>query len=385
MTVSSGRPHLGGDTMQRTAAMQRRVAPFMLIAVASLLLGLWAGLARIGWDLPRSDVSLMLRHGGLMVVGFVATIIAIERAVAVRTLPAFAAPAFSAAAGLALLLNGPSWMPPAFATASGAAYSVNAGVLLQRHRMPPFVLLLGGALCLGVSGIVWWAGGGYARVVPWWMAFLVLTIVAERLELIRFQRFSRSAVAVGLTALALLVLGPLVALADDGLGARVLGASFILATAWLLPRDIARRTAGTEGLTGFAGVGVLLAYCWLLATGGLLLTGGLAGGGIGYDAVIHAFFIGFVFSTIFAHGPIILPAVTGLAMPYTPLFYLPLVALEGGLVVRIAADAVSAPGPRRWAGMVQAIAIVAFFALAAARTAMGVRASRGSRGPVRAS
>ena len=374
-----GQSRPGGDTMERTAAMQRRVAPFLLIAIASLVVGLWAGLARIGWELPQSDASLMLRHGGLMVVGFVATIIAIERAVAVRTLPAFAAPAFSAAAGFALLIDAPATVPPALATASGVAYSVNAGVLLQRHRMPPFALLLGGAVCLAVAGVVWWDGGGVQRVVPWWMAFLVLTIVAERLEIIRFQRFSRGAMALGLLALALLVVGPALSLAEPSAGARLLGVGLVLTTLWLLPRDIARRTVHTDGLTRYAATGVLMAYAWLLVTGLLLLSGGLTGGGVGYDAVIHAFFIGFVFSAIFAHGPIILPAVTGLPMHFTALFFLPLVALEGGLIVRIAADVAGAPGPRRWAGMVQAIAIVAFFVLSALHTAVGVRrASRPS-------
>jgi len=380
--LTRDQPALGGDTMQRTAAMQRRVAPFLLIAITSLVVGLWAGLARIGWELPEADASLMLRHGGLMVVGFVATIIAIERAVAVRTLPAFAAPAFSAAAGVALLVDAPAAFAPGLATASGVAYSVNAAVLLQRHRMPPFALLLGGALCLAVAGLVWWDGGGIQRVVPWWMAFLVLTIVAERLEIIRFQRFSRAAMTLGLLALALLVLGPLLSLVEPRIGAQALGIGFVLTTLWLLPRDIARRTVRTDGLTRYAAVGVLSAYAWLLATGLLLLTGGLTGGGVGYDAVIHAFFIGFVFSAIFAHGPIILPAVTGLPMRFTALFFLPLLALEGALIVRIAADVAGAPEPRRWAGMVQAVAIVAFFALSALHTAAGVREA--SRPPARA-
>jgi hypothetical protein len=250
---------------------------------------------------------------------------------------------------------------------------VNAAVLLVRHRLPPFALLLSGGLCLTIAAAVWWGAGGLQRVVPWWIAFLVLTIVAERLEIIRFQRLSRIGAALGLLALGLLALGPAISLWDTAAGAFLLGAGLVLTAVWLVRRDIARRTVRTEGLPRFAATGVLAAYAWLVVAGALLVTGALTAGGVRYDAVIHAFFIGFVFSAIFAHGPIILPAVTGLPMRFTPFFYLPLVALEGGLIVRIAADLTGAHDVRRWAGMVQALAIMLFFGLSAARTAVGVR------------
>ncbi|MCC6238141.1 MAG: hypothetical protein IT299_11305 [Dehalococcoidia bacterium] len=130
----------------------------MLAALVSLLLGLWAGLARIGWDLPAADSSLMLRHGGLMVVGFVGTVIAVERAVAVRSLPAFAAPALSAAAGVALIVAAPAPVAPALAPVAGAAYSLNTAILLMRHRLPPFTVLLAGGLCFAIAGggVVGW-------------------------------------------------------------------------------------------------------------------------------------------------------------------------------------------------------------------------------------
>jgi hypothetical protein len=162
----------------------------MLIALASLLVGLWAGLARLGWDLPEADGVLMLRHGGLMVVGFVGTLVAVERAIAVRSLPAFAAPALSAATGISLLAGAPASVAPALAAAAGVAYSLNIAFLVLQHRQPALAVLFAGGLCMTVAGIVWWDGGGLRTVVPWWMAFVALTVGAERLELIRFQRFT---------------------------------------------------------------------------------------------------------------------------------------------------------------------------------------------------
>ena len=39
-----------------------------------------------------------------------------------------------------------------------------------------------------------------------------------------------------------------------------------------------------------------------------------------YDAMLHSIFLGFVFSMIFAHAPIILPTITGLAIAVSKQF-----------------------------------------------------------------
>jgi hypothetical protein len=304
-----------------------------------------------------------MRHGGLMVVGFVVTVIAVERAVAVRNIPAFAAPALSAATGLGLMANADGRIAPVLALAAAVAYSINVAVLLQRHRMPPFALALCGAVCLIVAGAVWWAGEGIAYVVPWWIVFLVLTIAAERLEILRFRRFSRPEVIAGALTLVLVLAGAAVSLTNGSAGFRVLGLGLIALALWLLGRDIAMRTIRTDGLARYAASGVLAAYCWLALGGLLLLTWGFRASGFQYDALIHTFFVGFVFSAIMAHEPIIAPAVTGLRFSYTPLLYLPLAFLNASLVLRLAADLSEASEARRWAGMIQAISILLFLVI----------------------
>jgi hypothetical protein len=363
-------------TRAEGAAAQKRVAPFLIFAIASLLLGLWAGLARIGWDLPDADGALMLRHGGLMVVGFVATVIAVERAVALRALPAFAAPALSAATGLALIMGASGKIAPGLAIAAGAAYALNIATLLGRHRQPPLAIMLAGAVSLAVAAMVWWDEGGFRRVIPWWMAFLALTIAAERLEIIRFQRFSRPDALSGVSVLGLALVGPVLTLWNVDAGVRVLGIALLLGPLWLVRRDIARRNVATDGLARFAATGVLTASAWLCVAGVMLAGWGLEPG-LRYDAVVHAFFIGFVFTAIIAHEPIIVPAVTGLDFKYTPALYLPLVLLDGALVSRIAADLGEWPDVRRWSGMVQAIAICLFLLLTVASIARGRLARAG--------
>lgn len=336
----------------------------MAAGVLSLLVGMWAGLARIGWQLPDADSALMLRHGALMVVGFVGTVIAVERGVAVRSVPAFAAPALSALCGVALIVGAPAAWPPALAAGAGALYSLNMATLLLRHHTLPFAVMLAGSIFLTIGGVVWWHGGGLAAVVPWWVAFLVLTIAAERLELLRFQRFTLAGTILGIAAATLIGVGPAVSWFDRASGARLLGFGLIAAAVWLVQRDGARRTVRTDGLARFIAVGLLAGYAWMATAGVLLVAWGLSGAGLQYDAVVHAFFIGFVFNAIIAHEPIIAPSVTGLRFRYTPMLYAPLVLLDGALVARVWADVVLDTGVRRWAGLVQVIAILLFLALA---------------------
>jgi hypothetical protein len=368
-------PAVGGATVGRAGSTRRLGFPLMLVAMGSLLLGLGAGLARIGWNLPEVDSGLMLRHGGLMVVGFVGTVIAVERAVALRSIAAFLAPALSAAAGVVLIGGGPTSMAAGFAMMAGVAYSVNVAVLLVRHRQPPLVGMLAGGVCLAVAGAVWWSGGAMQAVAPWWMSFVALTIGAERFEIMRFQRFSRADVYTIGGLLLLLVAGPAVALWDADAGVRLLGVGLLLGPLWLVRRDVARRTVRTEGLARFVGVGVLTAYGWLAVSGLLLVANGW-GVGLEYDAVIHAFFVGFVFGAIIAHEPIILPSVTGFRLSYSPVMYAPLVLLHASLVLWVGADLFDAVELRRLMGLVQVLAILMFLAVSAGLVVAGRRQDR---------
>src|SRR5512145_1331829 len=58
--------------------------PFLLLAILGLLAALWAGLMRLGWQLPTLTPSLAMLHGPLMISGFLGTLITLERAVAMK-------------------------------------------------------------------------------------------------------------------------------------------------------------------------------------------------------------------------------------------------------------------------------------------------------------
>jgi len=57
--------------------------------------------------------------------------------------------------------------------------------------------------------------------------------------------------------------------------------------------------------------------------------------GAAYEIVIHCITVGFAFSMILAHAPVIIPAIVHRALPYHRLMWLPYVLLHAGLVVRV--------------------------------------------------
>jgi hypothetical protein len=76
--------------------------------------------------------------------------------------------------------------------------------------------------------------------------------------------------------------------------------------------------------------------------------------------MLHTIFLGFVFSMIFAHAPIILPTITGLALPFQKSFYLHAGLLHISLLMRVAGDLSLLLPLQRWAGLLNVGAILLF-------------------------
>ena len=131
---------------------------------------------------------------------------------------------------------------------------------------------------------------------------------------------------------------------------------------WLLQYDIARRTVWQTGLTRFIAVCLLSGYGWLGVVGALTwrFAGILAGPY--YDAMLHTVFVGFVFAMIFAHAPIILPAILGrTTSPYHPVLYVPLLLLHASLLLRVVGDLMGWWPGRQWGGLLNALTVLLFF------------------------
>ena len=106
----------------------------------------------------------------------------------------------------------------------------------------------------------------------------------------------------------------------------------------------------------------------------LLSGGGLTGAT--YDAVLHAILIGFVFSMVFGHAPIIFPSVVRVKMPYHWTFYLPLLVLHASLAMRICGDGLALPHLRSLGGLLNAAALVLFILSTIGSVIRGFRASK---------
>jgi hypothetical protein len=207
------------------------------------------------------------------------------------------------------------------------------------------------------------------------MGFLLLTIVGERLELSRLLRLPQRRYTAFVAATSLFLVGLVITQTDLDLGTRLIGTGLMALTLWLVRHDIARRTIRQSGLRRFIAVCLLSGYVWLGVSGILALRfGGLVAGPY-YDAMLHTFFLGFVFAMIFGHAPIILPAVMGWEINFRRTFYLHLGLLHVSLLLRIVSDLLLWRAGRLWGGLLNATVIPLFLA----STAYAVRASAGKK------
>jgi hypothetical protein len=231
------------------------------------------------------------------------------------------------------------------------------------RRQPSLFLMtmLIGALMWVVGNAQWAAGVAIFRVVFFWVAFLVLTIAGERLELTRMLRPSPAVRAAFVMSTTVVTIGVVAAVWTPGAGVRAIGGGLVALTVWLTRHDVARRTIHQSGLPRFMAACLLGGYAWLGIGGVTALASGVSTPGLVYDAVLHAVFVGFVISMVFAHAPVIVPAVLGRPLAYSPWFYLHVIVLHASLVLRVIGDLLEALGRWRvWGGMLNALALLLF-------------------------
>ncbi|GAB3281556.1 hypothetical protein GCM10027347_57290 [Larkinella harenae] len=330
---------------------QRFIVP---LAVLSLLLGILTGWLRLGWNLPLSVAAG--EHGLMMVGGFLGTLISLERAVVVKYCWALLVP-LAQALGVPALLLGQFTLALGLFMAGALGMALLVYSFLIRFKESFYYLLFGGSLCLLIGHIFLLRTHFYPTAVPWWMAFLLLTITAERLELSRFVPLKPQHRWLLWGALSVFLIG--VAQPFHGFGQVITGVGMVLVGTWLLRFDMARRLFFRTGQHRYMGSLLVVGYGWLLLNGFLLALP--IPFPFVYDATVHTFFTGFVFSMIFAHGPVILPGVLGLRGNfYRPILYAGSLLQSVGLLIRVGADVIGHPTWRLIGGIVQGFAILLF-------------------------
>jgi len=334
--------------------------PLLLLAILALLSGLWAGLLRLGWVWPAFQPGLPALHGPLMVSGFLGTLISLERAIALRQRIAYL-PAILTGIGGGLLWSGVSQSAGMILVMLGSLGLVGLfGWIVWQHRvLHTAVMAVGTALWL-VGNLLWLTGRPIHLAVWWWMGFLVLTIAGERLELNRVLRLTRPVRGMFLAGTAVLLAGLLLTAYEYGWGIRLTGLGLCLLGGWLIRYDLARHNMRKSGLTRFIAICLFSGYIWLLIGGFLAIWYGAVAAGLGYDAILHAVFLGFTLSMIFGHAPLIFPAILQRPLPYHPRAYAPLLLLHLSLLLRVAGDLFVWTGLRQWGGLLNSLVLLLF-------------------------
>ena len=306
----------------------------------------------MGWlPEPRFRAS----HGAFMALGFLGTLISLERAVGLQRRAGYAAPALFGLGVIALIVA-PGAAPYPFLAAALVLLGLHVLMLRMQAQLYVAVMALG-ALALVAGCLLWLLGSSPQAAAAWWSAFLVLTVAGERLELSRVLSPPRAASqAVG--ALVLVLLAGLVIQGPTGL--RLFGLALAGLALWLLRFDLARRLLGREGPAGFTGSTLLIGYVWLLVSGLLWLAfaPGVPDGR--HDAALHSLLLGFVISMVFGHAPMVARGVLGREVRFSLRFHVHVALLSAGLAERVAGDLLNNQPLLASGGLLTGVAIAIF-------------------------
>jgi len=346
---------------------------FLVPGGIALLAGLDAALLLLGLPAPLSFERLPVVHGPLLVFGFIGTVIALERAVAIRRWWAFGAPAAFGISGLLMLSPAPLVVAAGMLAVGGIVLLLIYRAIWQRQAMlASAIQALGAFLALG-SAVLWIGGLPASALVPGMAGFMVLTIAGERVELARMVVLSIATERAALSVSAVLAIGVIAAMLWPAIGYPLFGAGLVAVVGWLAVFDVATRLVRSHGLPRYIAACLLAGYFWLVVAGVIWFVAGPVSSGPYYDATVHAVFLGFTLAMIMAHAPVIFPAVLRRPLPYRPSFYVPVALLHLSLVVRILfGDLRDDPALVQWGGVCNIVAVLLFVVLAAASVLRGV-------------
>ena len=359
------------------AQARRRRAPLMALALVALFAGLWGGLIRLGLSLPSVLTSAAEGHGPLMALGFLGTLVSLERAVALDRRWVYVAPLAAGTGALAALAGTPDAFGPALLALAGVVL-LAAHVVLHRRQPSAHNAVMGlGALAWCTAAVLWLAGADISRFAPLLAGFLVLTIVGERLELTRVTQHTERERRLLVAAIALFALGLIVSVPAEPTGVRIAGVGLLAQALWLARHDVARRTVRLGGVTRYMALALLAGYGWLACGGVLWAVSAPLYDGPAYDAALHAVFLGFVMSMVFAHAPVIVPAVLRVRLPFARGFYAHLALLHTSLALRLlGGDLAGSTALWRVGGIAAEVAILLFLAATAVSVLRARQAGR---------
>lgn len=355
----------------------RRPAARTLLALPAglaLLVGMDAGLGLLDAWPPVGSARLGDVHGILMVFGFVGTLVALERAVALGRPVGYAAPALLGLGAVLLVPEPTRAVGAALLTAGSLALCLVYVPLWHRNRDDAVLVSALGAVCALGGAVLWRAGADTSPDHP----------VAGRVRDPDHRRRAPRARAPGHAADG----GARPRPPEQRAGERRRGGHPVAGRGDPAPGRRPPRADGVAGASrrgaphgeelGSAPVrrGLHAGRPGLAGRRGRHLAAGRHDrGGARYDAVVHAVFLGFTISMIMAHASSILPAVTRVPLPYRPVMYGPWGLLQLSLVLRLwGGDALGSEMARRLGGAGNALALLLFLVVAVGSAVRGAPA-----------
>lgn len=326
----------------------------MFFPISGLLLGLLTGWLRIGWVIPAYGLAGF--HGVLMLGGFLGSLICLEKAITLKRNWAYLAPFLSGLSVVAFLFN-QATMGYLLQIAASLGLVIIYIFLAKKTQENNTLLMLIGAICWLAGNVLLYQTQFYPTVFPWWIAFILFTIVGERLELSRFLPVPKWNKYLLISLLMVMLIGFM--LPYHGMG-RTVAASGIMALAmWLLRFDMARILLKKNGHYLYTGLSLTLGYLWLFVSGLFMIF--VNAGAFAFDALLHSYFLGFTISMVFAHGPIIFPSLLNkTGHQFHSVLWLWLGLFQASVIARMIADLQEMPLLRKWSGMVNGIVILFF-------------------------
>ena len=328
------------------------------LAGLSLLSGLDAALLLLGVWAPIESTTLPGLHGMVMALGFMGTVIALERAQSLGRTWGYLAPVVIGAASLALVIGIEPLIGKMLLV---EGYLLFAAVYLALWRRAPVVnvavQVLSVVMAICAAGL--WLRVDVEHLIVLLASFIILTIAAERAELAQLTMGPRAPRRL-LVLSAALVIACLAALLVPAIGMRAFGLVVLGFAVWLLRDDVARRFIRSTGLRRYNAAALLAGYLWLACAGLAWIIAGTPTSQWAYDITIHGTFLGFGMSMIMAHAPIIFPAVLGRPLPYKPVSWAPLVLLDLGVALRFLGDLTGVAPVFQLGGVLNVLALLAF-------------------------
>jgi len=330
----------------------------MPLILLGLVMGIVGGWIRLGY-IALPVASAAMSHGLLMVGGFLGTLICLERCMVMKAKGWLLLPLLGLVATGCYLLGFETYGMYALTLQSIGLFIV---LYLQtvKYKLTELVIMCVGAVCWIIGNVLVIKTGFVPVGTTWWIGFILMTIVGERLEFGKFLPNPRWSKACLYTLLTVFFVGLLIPFHEGG--SWLMGMCALFIGLWLLRFDMARIAVRKVGYHRYIGLGLIIGYVWLVIFGLVLCL--MDSHPYFYDLFLHTFFLGFAFSMIWAHAPIILPTVfkrsqTAFHPVLWPFWTLFQISLTGRMLFSL----LKYTNGRSWFGIFNGWMVLAMFAL----------------------